>query len=94
MESSWNSETGKYDFSFTPRELGTIRFALVVARYETRDPDVLSVQREFADALGFKEQNCKACEHSRRHHSREGCVHNGMCDKGCKVKYTDKEKFE
>jgi hypothetical protein len=32
---------------------------------------------------------CPECDHSRRHHSRQGCLHDGLCEYGCKKTYMD-----
>lgn len=36
----------------------------------------------------------RECGHDRRQHSIQGCLDGGGCVYGCKVKYTDKQKFE
>jgi hypothetical protein len=43
--------------------------------------------------LTAKEQECRACGHPRKVHSRVGCLNNGACDMQCTVKYMDKDMF-
>lgn len=36
---------------------------------------------------------CNDCTHPRTSHSTQGCLHDGACVYGCKVKYMQKDKF-
>lgn len=54
MKAYWNTEDKCYGIQYTERELGTLIFALTVAKYETHDATVAELQENMLDVMNIQ----------------------------------------